>query len=244
MQTHCVDLERQHKEKQMGRPINKKYFGYGNTGGVGGEGFSSLVVTNTATNAGYSTTTSVTWVASSPQLTGGTAAAGTASVSFVTGQGRIQSLSVTTAGTGYTSTGSVTLTFTPAKAGTGTSVAFLLSLTNAVTNTIASSAWVPGGTQALTADIVSQQASHRYRVATSEGTGVCQLVAAAPAAGGQMTIVATDSAGNEYYVTKLTARRAVVYQKSGSGYQFFNGDSVGWNLVAAQANVSVLVATN
>jgi len=25
--THRVDLERQHKEKQMGRPVNKKYFG-------------------------------------------------------------------------------------------------------------------------------------------------------------------------------------------------------------------------
>lgn len=27
MRTHRVDLERQHKEKQMGRPINKRYFG-------------------------------------------------------------------------------------------------------------------------------------------------------------------------------------------------------------------------
>lgn len=226
----------------MGRPINKKYFGYGNTGGVGGEGFSTLVVTNTATNSGYSTTTSVTWVASAPQLVGGTAASGTASVTFNGGTGRVQSLSVSNAGSGYTSTSSVTLTYTPASAGTATS--FVLNLTNAVTNTIAASAWVPGGTQSLTADIVSQQASHRYRVATTEGTGVCQLVAAAPAAEGQMTIIATDSAANEYYVTKLTARKAVVYQKSGSGYQFFNGDSVGWNLVAAQANVSVLVATN
>ena len=243
MQPHCVDLERQHKEKQMGRPINKKYFGYGNTGGVGGEGFSSLVVTNTTTNSGYSTTTSVTWVASSPQLTGGTASAGTAAVSFITGQGRVQSLTVTTAGTGYTSTGSVTLTFTPAPVG-GTTATFVLNLTNAVTNTIAASAWVPGGSSSVTADIISQQASHRYRVATSQGTGVCQLVAAAPAAGGQMTIVATDSAGNEYYVTKLTARRAVLYQKSGSGYQFFNGDSAGWNLTAAQADVSVKVASN
>lgn len=227
----------------MGRPINKKYFGYGNAGGIGGEGFSSLVVTNTATNAGYSTTTAVTWVASAPQLPGGTAAAGTASVSFVTGQGRIQSLGVTTAGTGYTSTGSVTLTFTPARSG-GTAATFVLNLTNAVTNSIAVSAWVPGGTQALAADAVKQTSSQRYRVTTSEGTGVCGLVAAAPAAAGEMTITALDSAGNEYYVTKLTARRAVVYQKSGSGYEFFNNDSVGWNLTAAQANVSVKVVSN
>lgn len=243
MQTHCVDLERQHKEKQMGRPIEKKYFGYGNTGGVGGEGFSVLTVTNASANAGYSTTTAVTWVASNPQLTGGTPASGTASVSFITGQGRIQSLGITNAGTGYTSTSSVTLTFTPARVG-GTAATFVLNLTNVVTNTIAANAWVSGGTQSLAADIISQKASHRYRVATSEGTSVCQLVAAAPAAAGQMTIVATDSAGNEYYVTKLTARKAVLYQKSGSGYQFASGTEAGWNLVAAQANVSVLVATN
>jgi hypothetical protein len=228
----------------MGRPIKKKYFGFGNPDGVGGEAFASLVVTNTATNAGYSTTTAVTWVASSPQLVGGTPAAGTAAVSFVTGQGRIQSLGITTAGTGYTSTASVTLTFTPARVG-GTAATFVLNLSSAVTNTIAANAWVPvSGTQSLIAEILKQKASHRYRVATSEGTGVCQLVARAPAAGGEMTIIATDSASNQYYVTKLTARKAVVYQKSGSGYQFTNGTEVGWNLTAAQANVSVLVASN
>lgn len=226
----------------MGRPIKKKYFGFGNVGGIGGEGFSSLVVTNTATNAGYSTSTAVTWVASAPQLPG-TAAAGTASVSFVTGQGRIQSLGVTTAGTGYTSTSGVTLSFTPARVG-GTAVTFVLNLTNVVTNAIAVTAWVPGGTQALAADAVEQVSSHRYRVTTSEGTGPCKLVAAAPAAEGEMNITALDSAGNEYYVTKLTARRAVVYQKSGSGYEFFDGDSIGWSLDAAQANVSVQVVSN
>ena len=32
MRTHRVDLERQHKEKKMGRPVNKRYFGL--TGGA------------------------------------------------------------------------------------------------------------------------------------------------------------------------------------------------------------------
>ena len=227
----------------MGRPIKKTYFGFGNAGGIGGEGFGSLVVSNPSANAGYSTTTAVTWVASAPQLPGGVAAAGTANVQFLTGQGRIQSLGITTAGTGYTSTASVTLTFSPARV-SGTAAVVVINLANAVTNSIAVSAWVPSGTQALTADAVKQTSSQRYRVTTSEGTGVCELVARAPAAGGEMNITALDSAGNQYYVTKLTARRAVVYQKSGSGYEFFNGDSVGWNLSAAQANVSVKVVSN
>lgn len=33
MRTHRVDLERQHKEKTMGRPLNKRYFGTPTAGG-------------------------------------------------------------------------------------------------------------------------------------------------------------------------------------------------------------------
>lgn len=223
----------------MGRPINKKYFGNTAGGGVGGEGFSSLVVTNTATNSGFSTTTSVTWVASDPQLAGGTPASGTASVSFVTGSGRVQSLNILSAGTGYTSTGSVTLTYSPTSAGTG--VTFVLNLTSGVSNSIASSAWIPGGAAAKTADIIKQESSTRYRVATADGAGVCKLVTATPTEG-EMSITATDSDGGTYYVKKLTARRAVVVPDTGT--QFTTNDSVGWSLTAAEANVSVKISSN
>lgn len=223
----------------MGRPINKKYFGNKATGGVGGEGISSIIVTNTATNSGYSTTTSVTWVASAPQLAGGSAASGSASVSFVGGTGRIQSLSVLNAGTGYTSTGSVTLTYSPTSAGTAATL--VLNLTGVVANSIASSAWIPDGASAKAADIIKQESSTRYRVATADGAGVCKLVTASPTEG-EMTIAATDSAGGTYYVKKLTARRAVVVPNSGT--QFTENDSVGWNLTAAEANVSVKISSN
>ena len=47
----AYDLERQFKEKQMGRPLNKKYFGNTNTPAIGGEGVASIAVSGT--NTGY-----------------------------------------------------------------------------------------------------------------------------------------------------------------------------------------------
>lgn len=72
----------------------------------------------------------------------------------------------------------------------------------------------------LPADIQAQKGSHRYLVATSEGSAVCKLVAATPAAVGEMTITATDSAACTYYVTKLTAHRAVLVPFGGGSYVF------------------------
>lgn len=235
----------------MGRPIKKSYFGNlnspynnfatgGNTG-VGGEGFSSLVVTNTATNSGYSTTTNVTWVASTPQLGTGTPASGTATVVYDGVTGRIQTLGISNPGTGYTSTSSVTLTFTPSSG--GTAATFVLNLTSSVTNDIAVSAYIPSGTQALPADILKQESSRRYLVGNSEGKGICKLVAASPAAG-EMTIIARDSANNQYYVKKLTSRKALLVQKSGSGYEFADNTLAGWNLTAAVTGISVVISNN
>lgn len=237
----------------MGRPIKKKFFGNlnspyndyatGGDTGVGGEGFSTIVVTNTATNSGYSTTTNVTWVASTPQIGNGVPASGTATVLFSGGTGRIQSLGITNPGTGYTSTASVTLTFTPTSGGTGAT--FVLNLTNSVTNNIAVSAYLPSGTQALASDILKQESSRRYLVGNSEGQGVCKLVAASPTAG-QMTITAKDSQNNEYYVTKLTSRKALLTQKTlvGGSYEFNSGTQVSWNLTGAVLNTSVVISNN
>ena len=108
----------------MGRPIKKKFFGnlnlpkYGSVGqgsGVGGEGFSAVVLTNGNSTSFYSTTTAVTWTASAPQIAGGVVATGTASIS---GDGKVTALNLSTPGSGYTSTGSVTITLAPATTGT------------------------------------------------------------------------------------------------------------------------------
>lgn len=216
----------------MGRPINKKYFGLASSGGIGGEGVASVVIATTGTL--YASTATATF--SLPQIPGGVRA--TANITITTGT--ITAVTLVNPGSGYTSV--PTLTVAPAT--TGTTATFTVQLASAVQNVIAVTAWVKNGSAALVADAVKQVSSQRYRVTTSEGTSVCSLVGADPAAEGEMNILAEDSVGNSYYVTKLTSRRAVVVQKTGSGFEFANEESVGWNLSAAEANVSVKILSN
>jgi hypothetical protein len=69
------------------------------------------------------------------------------------------------------------------------------------------------------------------------------LVTATPYAAGEKIITAADQGGANYYVTKLTAHRALLTQKTdgGSGYEFASGVTVPWKLTAAVANVSVQI---
>ena len=113
----------------MGRPIKKKFFGNLNNpdhgsvvlgSGVGGEGVGA-VITVTATGTNYSQ--GAVAVFSAPNITGGTTATGTLTISTPTAQGRITAVTVTDPGAGYTSTATVSITTASAVtvAGTGTS---------------------------------------------------------------------------------------------------------------------------
>ena len=97
-----------------------------------------------------------------------------------------------------------------------------------------------GGTSKL-GDIIKQQSSRRYKVKTADGTAVVKLVAAAPAYG-QATITATDQGGATYYVTKLTAHKALLTSTGSGSPQFANGASVKWTFGTAVANSSVTIA--
>ena len=79
-----------------------------------------------------------------------------------------------------------------------------------------------------------------FRATNADGTSACKLVAAAPGAS-EMNIVATDSTGNTYYVTRLFERLAVVTHKTGSSHQFATGSRVKWNETAAVLNASVKI---
>jgi hypothetical protein len=107
-------------------------------------------------------------------------------------------------------------------------------------NAIIAYAYVTGNN--LIADINAQKGSHRYRVTTSEGTAVCKLVAATPAAVGEMSIVATDSTGCTYYVTKLTSHNALLTQFGGGSYEFADGSMVRWTFDAPTLNTTVQIA--
>ena len=319
----AYDLESHERIKQMGRPLNKKYFGLAANEGIGGEGVASIDwstlgafqgnsnvqvltalaalpapalptgvqatytaqfevesvftgsgKTNLAVNdtfgvasipgmiakvtsvAGANAVFSVTAagaargdalaLADIPQDTVGItltkiAGPGTAATFLVDIVFRLKesTVTITEQGSGYI--GTETFTFSKPDTTVGTVPAGTLVLTNTNENTIAVTAFIPGGASAKVSDAVKQTSSTRYRVTTADGTGVCSLVAGAPTEG-EMNILALDSDGGEYYVTKLTARRCTIVQKTGT--QFGNDDSVGWNLSAAVAGSVVKVVSN
>jgi hypothetical protein len=93
-----------------------------------------------------------------------------------------------------------------------------------------------GGIEGEAADILKQESSRRYLVQTRgvvKRKGFCKLVAKSPSnlAIGEMCLIATDTTGSTYFVTKLTANRAslVRYSSTGSGWQFNSDSVVGWN---------------
>ena len=91
--------------------------------------------------------------------------------------GRITALTVTDAGTGYSSTASVTLTFSPARVA-GTATTFAAVLSTGRQNAIAFISYLTTGSSAVAAgDILKQEASKRYLVQNSQGQGQCKLVA-------------------------------------------------------------------
>lgn len=215
----------------MGRPIKKKYFGSATTGGIGGEGVATIAPNNTGTQ--YTTSTTIALAFTAPQLPGGVAATGEVTTNSA---GNVATSTLSTAGSGYTSVPTATVVGGTA----GTVATFTIALTVTNTNAIAGSAYLAGGS-AKAFDIVKQESSRRYRVTTADGTGTCKLVTAAPAVG-EMTIIATDSAGGTYYVQKLTARRAVLVAID--GLQFTSGHVAKWNLTTPVLDTSVTLANN
>ena len=226
----------------MGRPIKKSFFGnlnspYNNfaTGGVtgaGGEGVATLAIDEAGTL--YETTATAT--VSLPEVPGGVQA--TAAITVSTSTGEILTISLLTAGSGYLT--EPTVSVSPAT--TGTTATFVVALATSNYNALNVTAYLPLGSSAVTSDIKKQESSRRYLVRNAQGDGQCRLVAKAAntLVAGEMNLVATDSAGGTYYVTKLTARRAVITRATGT--QFATGSSVGWSINTAVANVSVKVS--
>jgi hypothetical protein len=94
-------------------------------------------------------------------------------------------------------------------------------------------------------DIIKQVSTRQFRVKTTGGIKTCLLKGSAlsgtPTSDvGRMTIVAKDSAGGTYYVTKISAHRCTVAQ--GTGTQFANNSSVPWTFGSAVLNTSVTIS--
>lgn len=173
-----------------------------------------------------------------------TSTAGTGTLTLVV-TWRAKSVTVTESGSGYTAAPTVT------SGGSATYNAITLTSPSGVPYsaqafaTIRCTAKTTSGGSALAGDIISQRGSRRYRVITTDGTEVCNLVAATPSLAGEMSIIATDYSGNTYYVTKLTRHRVLLTQNTGGSHEFATGASAAWTLdtlVAGDTGITVQLA--
>jgi len=206
-----------------------------------------LTVNFTDTGAVRGEQTDLTGITTNVATTGGGDDAATLDVTY-----RVKSITVTEQGSGYSSASDAAVTFSAGiAAGTvvleadGTGIYEFGTNENAITI----SAFLPttaatglisgaGGAAAKNGDIVKQVHTSRYVVENADGVGRVRLVAAAPAAG-QANIIAEDSAGDTYYVIKLTRHRATVVPDTGT--QFSANQSVPWTFDAATVNTTVKV---
>jgi len=145
----------------------------------------------------------------------------------------LSGVEMTNSGSGYRSAPAVTVS-----GGTGTVTA---TITSSQQNALDFLAYVPGGSSAKIGDIIGQWNDRSYKVRTADGVGICKLVADTPAAG-QMTLVATDSGGATYYVTRLNENTARLATKTGGSPEFGNGTYVPWTFGSAVEGYSVSVA--
>jgi hypothetical protein len=166
---------------------------------------------------------------------------------------------------GAANTGSTSTAISFGDIGSAGSLTAVLAATTVTANTIQANAWITGGTTGSQADIVSQRSSRRYRVTNADGTDVVRLVptgvngvnsptvaavisAGGPTAAGEMTLLATDSAGGVYLVGKLESRTALLFPAAiggSAGTQFAANTHVRWTSTgSAEVNVSVKLATN
>lgn len=107
------------------------------------------------------------------------------------------------------------------------------------------------GSSTSLGDINSQKGSRRYKVTTSDGTAVCNLVASSSPTIGNAYINATDSATGTYWVIKLTNHHATIVPNTGTqfdpvsvdihGVTEYEYQTVPWNFTGAVANVSVKI---
>jgi len=229
----------------MGRPLNKKFFGNRNIGsgsvttdnGIGGQAVASIAVTGSF--SGKTTATPYAVTISAPNLPTGVQATATITFSSATAG----TVTVTEGGSGYTTVPTATCAL---GGGTGnpTLTAVLSVDTGAVgsatnqENAISMTAFIGSSTAAV--DIIRQVSTRRYKVKSASNTSIVKLKASAASAVGEATIVATDSIGATYFVTKLTGKRATLTQKTavamspgGNTWVFITGASAPWSFASA-----------
>jgi hypothetical protein len=154
---------------------------------------------------------------------------------------RAKSITITNQGSGYSTATDAAASFSGAATLPGTPTVVMITDTGTVgtagnqENAIRCYAFVTGGSRVV-GDIIRQVSTDRYKVKTADGIMICQLVTDGVAnAAGEMDITAFDAAAGEYWVKKLTGRRATLVSKSGGGggVEFTTDSSAPWTFDAA-----------
>jgi hypothetical protein len=219
--------------------LNQKLFGNRNIGStsttaddkIGGQGVASITLGGVNNSSGYALNDPL--VISAPTLPGGVQA--TAIVSQLGASNKILAIEVTEKGSGYTAAPTVTENVGGVQ-GTLTFTAVLTvdsgapgSSTNQENSIYTYARTTLAGTSKL-ADIIKQRSTNRFKVKTADGTAICTLKGSAVSAVGEMTIIAQDSTGGTYYVTKIGSRRCTITQANGTA--FATDSSVPWTFAS------------
>jgi hypothetical protein len=209
--------------------LNKKYFGNRNLGTtgtsddkIGGEGVASITLGGVNNSSGYALNDPLD--ISAPTLPGGVQA--TAIVSQLGASNKILAITVTEKGSGYTAVPTVTENV----GGVQGTLTFTAVLTNTQEQSIYTYAKTTSGGTSKLADIIKQRSTKRFKVTTADGTAICTLKGSAVSAVGEMTIIAQDSTGGTYYVTKIGNHRCTITQ--GNGTAFATDSSVPWTFAS------------
>jgi hypothetical protein len=222
----------------MGRPLNHKFFGDLNyaAGGamVGGEGVASIVGVSGLTGMTAAATAFTIDAAqiTAPQIAGGTKPV----LTFVANAATTGTVTIVTAGSGYTSAPTVSVWGNLSAGGSGVATP-TATLTSTRLNAIIPQVRISGTNRTSGNDIIAQKGSKRFNVQSQDGTGVCKLVARTPAAALEMAIVATDTQSNTYWVKKISKNKVQLVQNSlvGATWDIADGDTAKWTITGSAA---------
>jgi hypothetical protein len=246
----------------MGRPIKAKYFVKGGPKDPSNiVKYEGVTVSINANGTHYSTGATATF--SAPQSANGVNATLTLAVNTTTGA--ISAATIANVGSGYNVAPTVTVVppaTQTATVTTNTTNALTLSGVNGVyigmkavgTGINTATTYVSnivGNVVTLTQNNANPDLRGNTITFSDVGSGATftvgltqtETVAAVPAAG-QMTIIAKDSNGNSYYVTKLTSRKALLTRQTQNGsnaWLFASGSTARWALGWASASNNTIV---
>jgi hypothetical protein len=218
----------------MGRPLSKKFFGESNPDDVGGEAIASIVGVSGLTGMTANTSLSLAIdpaQITAPQITGGSKPV----LTFVANAATTGIITIVSAGSGYTSAPTVSVFGNLSASGSGVATPAVTLVTGARANAISPQVRIAGTNRTSGNDIVKQVGSKRFKVRSQDGTAVCKLVAATPAAAGEMAIVATDSLSNTYWVKKLNKNKVQLIRNSlvGATWDIVDGDTAKWTITGS-----------